>query len=429
MLVLPFSNGLEQWLALGIKLSFLYWSCVLYFLCFRRFQAFWSYSWTRMIAESIAKWCLSLCAVLGNIAVLVWRCRRGNSHRRSILSIMIVHLALFDFISGAYIVFFQSLEASSVSSRHSGTFSRTAHVLDTTCIYTATIFIASVYTSDWMTFSIAVYSLGTIIPWRAFVTRVIAGLAFLMAWLIFLVAALFEADLIYMGMPELVPSMFPNTSDALFCTLSESPWPNRQQIKYFFAFQCLSTGLMTIGGSVYLLAFIPRIKRWSSLHGVSEARSLVGLHGRLIAVVFVNALSTLMSLGFVVNCSRPLLEGTLILEKRCREDIFAAATTMLVPATINPFLYTVGTFRFLQVFRRLTFCLSPCKSNNGIEPREQQSLLGERDVSHICCVPCYTGNGHSESSTSDTVQSSKLFTESTGPEVKDLSFELSSAVA
>ena len=248
---------------------------------------------------------LNMCAVIGNVTVFVWRCRKRSNERCSVLSMMIVHLAFFDFICGAYYVYGVGLALANVFNVTNGTVSAADHEKYVALASPFALYFASFYTSDWITLSIAVYSLAVIIPWKQRTTRIIAGISFLLAWVLFASAA--TVNVYILSRP------------------AESHLGNKTAVQ---------------SGRVY----------WS--------------------------------------------------------------------------MYTVGTPKFLKLFSSLKACLPRCQfRQRALE--EQRLLLAESHLCTACCVVCYKRNKHRQSFSSESVQTSKLFTESSKREVNELSFGLS----
>lgn len=377
---------------------------------------------TAVTADIAVNWLLGLCSVLGNITVFVWRCRHRNEQRWSVLSILILHLAFFDLICGAHLVFFESVVISGVVDHSNGTFPYSAYVVSKVCYYSTILFIASGYTSAWVTLSIAIYSLGMIKHMRVAMIHIIGGILLLVTWMIFSASIIIQTRILDVPKPAF------NVTAVLFCTFSTLL--SYGEIEYILVFQCLSSGLVVICGGLYLLAFIPHIQQWrKNVQNIPKTTSLFGFHGRLLAVVFVNALCSLAVTSLMVSCSISIFENKTLNNEKCKSALSVSPTIIAVPPAINPFLYTIGTQRFLQLFSRLRSCFPRCICSNDIELGEQQRLLGQHNLCNVCCVICYTRERHGQSGTTESLQSSKLFTDSGTRVLGDSSFGLSSIVA
>ena len=99
---------------------------------------------------------------------------------------------------------------------------------------------------------------------------------------------------------------------------------------------------------------------------------------------------------------------------------------MAVPAAVNPILYTVGTLKFLQFFSSLKACLPRCQFRLRAAEEQRLLLAGPR-LCTACCIVCYKRNKHRQSFSSESVQTTKLFTESPQRKVNELSFDLGSS--
>ena len=246
---------------------------------------------------------LNLCAVIGNATVFVWRCRKGNNERCSILSMMIVHLAFFDFICGAHCVTNGGLTLANVFNATNGTISVTAYeTYKRTMSYPLAVYFASLYTSNWMTLFIAIYSLAVISPWKRRTIRIIAGVSFLVAWMTFASSLAANGYMIHMSTAATVhPGNKTYTIEAAFWSLYSTP-----EIRYLFVCECLSAGFVIITGGLYLLVVLPRVKKWKNMNRSygeqSFTKNFSRLRGRLLAVVCVNFLCTLGLIAFMGSC-------------------------------------------------------------------------------------------------------------------------------
>ena len=367
---------------------------------------------------------LSLCAVIGNLAVFVWRCKKGNNERCSILSMMIVHLAFFDFLCGAYYVYDAGLALANIPNITNGTVSSTDD--DMWIKIPLVVYLASFYTSGWVTLSIAVYSLAVIIPWKRRTTQIIAVISFLLAWMVFastvtanILIVSSEWKLLYSGNKTIRRGNVLRT----FYTISET--------RYLFVCECLDVVFVTITIGLYLLAVLPRVRRWRNMNRSSGGQSLIGgLRGRLLAIVIVNLLCTLLLICYLSSCWDVLVEDENSTKNigDCPLDIIYPALIMMVPPASNPILYTVGTPKFLQLFSSLKDCLPRCQFiYRARKEQEHRSLLAEPHLCTACCVVCYRRKKERQSLSSESVQTSKLFTESSKRKVTELSFGFSSS--
>ena len=357
---------------------------------------------------------LNFCAVIGNLAVFVWRCRKENKERYSILSMMIVHLAFFDFICGAYYLY-NDFTGPDVYNITNGTLSATDYAKFKKQSYPFVFYLASFYTSGWITLSIAVYSLAVITPWKRCTTRIIAGILFLLAWIIF-ASATTANEYIISSEAKLDPGNK---------TTRWGVWSMRVYLsletRYLFVCECLYAGFVIITCGVYLLAVLPRVSRWNNVNRSSgEQSTSSGLRARLLAIVIVNLLCALLVIGFLASCWHLIAKNSSKNLEDCPIDI--AAFMMMVPPAINPILYTVGTPKFLQLFSCLPRCQLRYKT-----PGEQRSLVAEPHLCTACCIVCYKRNKDRQSFSSESVQTSKLFTESSKRVVNELSFGISSS--
>ena len=371
---------------------------------------------------------LNLCAVIGNVTVFVWRCRKGNNERCSILSMMIVHLAFFDFICGAYYVYNGGLILANVFNVTNGTISATdyeTYKRMLSCPLAA--YFASFYTSDWMTLSIATYSLAIITPWKSSTTRIIGGVSFLVAWMIFVSSLAANGYMMHLSTAATVKLDSGNKTH----TLEWAFWSlfSTSEIRYLFVCKVLSAGFVIITGGLYLLAVLPRVRQWEHMNNRSfERQSLSsGLCGRLLAIVLVNLSCTLFLIGFLVSCWDNLLYKYSIKKiEECPIDPSYGKLIMMVPPAINPILYTAGTPKFLQKPLAILKASLPLCQCRHTAQEEQPSLLAEP---HICTACCLVWSKHRQSFSSESVQTSKLFSESLQHEVNmdEFLLELSSS--
>ena len=331
-------------------------------------------------------WFVLALTLVGNSVVVIWRCTRPASQRRSALSIIVVNLALVDFLCGFHLLLIESVLVTSVFESNSDHLGSNKSAVDDTLCYAAYFLSCLSSTAQSVALaSIAAYALLSLLsfPFQSVARKVVVAGGITIQWVLSLTLSSFTT----FDSDREVPWNMSNVTEQpavvrvyyVFtqCSFSGSLDPSIMPIA--------TTGLCLIGLTTILqIAFIVIILRDLYLKRLrKDPGETTFLMIRLCVILTVNIFCygpPTVAYYFGKKSMTSVL--SLLRDEYCRTITEVTVILLSIPPALNPLIYTIATKPFMRVLRKL--CPATDKeARSKSEISETTSLFTEQPSPHM----------------------------------------------
>ena len=311
---------------------------------------------------------------IGNVLVVVWRLAQKRDQRTSLLSILIIMLAVSDFLYCVHLLLLETLVAESYQGKKK-TLEQISSTSGHVCIASGCLSLFSCFTAQWATFNIADYSFDAVSEWssRSCCSLVRKrNLLIIITFQVLLVVAVtgFAGIEYYVNIEIWDSNNFTSlteqtkvyiqcawiqSNDLSYCRSStgsakesrlgkctSSPWV----ISYFGGVIAISNTIITLGCVVFYIALCITLRRQAFVANVTQGSDRHKLQWRLSVIVLLNALCWIPVT--VLHCM-----SIIDVSKSWSNDSTTANILLIsISPVVNPLIYTFAGKSFLHSIRR-----------------------------------------------------------------------------
>ncbi|XP_062523762.1 uncharacterized protein LOC134198365 [Corticium candelabrum] len=328
---------------------------------------------------------------IGNVLVVVWRLAQKRDQRTSLLSILIIMLAVSDFLYCVHLLLLETLVAESYQGQKKtlGQISSTSgHV----CIASGCLSFFSCFIAQWATFNIADYSFDAVTEWSSrsccSLVRKRNLLIIITFQVLVVIAVTYFAALAYYDYTKVwdynnftspieqtqvyircawiqsnglsyCRSSTGSAKESIFGKCKFSHWI----VSYFGGLIAISNTIITLGCVVFYIVLCLTLRRQAFIANVTQESDRHKLQWRLSVIVLLNAL-----------CWIPVtvLHWTSIIDvsKSWSNDSTTANILLIsISPVVNPLIYTFAGKSFShsirRYWRRIKCYLSPRRNSSN----------------------------------------------------------------
>ena len=329
-------------------------------------------------------WILVSLGLFGNVAVVLWRCSRPRDQRQSVLSMMIIALAVADFLMSFQMAV---IDGFVIATRLELNKTISLGTIRDTCIVSSSLIVFTSSITMWVTFNIAIYSR------QALTGR---NLCCQCCWLVdrkycFLWMLLLQ--LLFVSVPITAISTYTSlhsfeqvasrtnhidmvTASRICSALSYTPVLGKILTYTFSTATIVSiNSVLTVA---CLLLYLSVWRNLSDVHADATRSAIINVYWRLSCIVFINAASWV---------SLTVIEWYTVFNNHLNLNFTAAIVILYqISPTVNPFIYTITGWPFGRSVERCWKYLR-CRVSLG---RSRYQLYNEEivGVRRCPCIPC-----------------------------------------
>ena len=330
-------------------------------------------------------WFVLALTLVGNSVVVIWRCTRPPPQRRSALSIIVINLAIVDFLYGVHLLLIESALVSFVFEKHSDHLDSENAVDDIRCYAAYFLSCVSSIAQSVALASIAAYALLSLVtlPFQSVAKNAVVAGGIVIQW----VLSLTLSSLSTFGAEHQVPWNMSNVTESpvnveVYYVLTQCSYSGTLDPSIM---SVVTTELCLIGLTTVLhVAFIIIIIR--DLH-LKRLRKDPGetkfLMIRLCVILTINIFCygpPLVVYYFGKKSMASVL--SLLKDEYCRTITEMTVILLSIPPALNPLIYTIATRPFMRVLRKL--CPATDREARSMpEISETTSLFTEQPTPHL----------------------------------------------